>query len=507
MDDGLALAVVHECRRAGVAEFCVCAGSRNSELVRLLVAAEARCWHFFEERSAAFFALGRARVLGRPVAVVTTSGTAAVEIFPAIVEAHYQGLPLLAITADRPPAYRHSGAPQAINQENLFGGYPEIFVDLATTEAAAEALENWTQQAPAHLNICLGEPPKVVTFKEAGPAPSRHLKELTGPAAPSPWTADLVLLGDLLPAEQAQVKSLLADWHGPVWAEAASGLRGWLGPRLVRGGEGALRQLSVRSVLRLGGVPSCRYWRDLEQRPDVAVCSVSRAPYPGLARFSTLRSWGEISLTPTAHAFTDLRLDDLWALFPLSECSLLHALSQRIPPGSTLFLGNSLAIRQWNLAAIPSAVESHCHVMRGANGIDGNLSFFYGTAAAAAEAWAIVGDLTALYDLAAPWILPQLPAGRRRIVVMNNGGGHIFRRLPALQGLTAAEQALIENPHDVRLAHWAALWKMDYLLVTALADWPAELPPGDVVIEIIPDCAQSQALWQAFALRERETFP
>ena len=508
MLDDLALATVQECERAGVTEFCLCAGSRNSELVRMILASGARTWHFFEERSAAFFALGRVRVTGRPVAVVTTSGTAAVEIFPAMVEAHYQGLPLLAVTADRPVNYRFSGAPQAINQDRLFGDYPLVFANISHLESARDSLWGWTQAGPAHLNVCLDEP-KCDLVDYVRVTERHNFKEMIAahepPQAP-PVHADLVVLGELLPEEQVRVKQLLENWNGPVWAEAASGLRGWLGDRLVRGGEGTLRHLTLGLVLRLGGVPSCRFWRDLESKPEINVVSVSRSRFPGLARESTVLGWSEIALQPSTADFQDMPVADLLTEFPLSECGHFRDLSQRIPENSALFLGNSLAIRQWNLAAEPRGSERQCHVMRGANGIDGNLSFFYGTAAEAEEAWAVVGDLTALYDLAAPWIVDQLPVARRRIVVMNNGGGMIFRRLPSLQGLETKAQRVIENNHDLRFQHWAAQWGMDYLLVASVADWPDVLPEGDVVIEISPDATQSEAFWQALAKREKETF-
>ncbi len=506
MTKDLALAVIQECERAGVTEYCLCAGSRNSELVRMALASGAKCWHFFEERSAAFFALGRVRVTGGPVAVMTTSGTAAVEVFPALVEAHYQGLPLLAVTADRPSSYRFSGAPQAINQERLYGEYPEVSADVSSAEEALDCLWGWTQEGPAHLNVCLEEPKRELAKYAA--AETKHDFRLTSgkSAQIKAVGADLILLGELLPQEQAQVRLLLENWQGPVWAEAASGLRPWLGARLVRGGEGTLRHLPVHSVLRLGGVPSCRFWRDLEGKPEVKVVSVSRSRFPGLAREAKCLDWSEIALEPSETEFQDLSVIDVIDRFPQSECGYFRDLSERIPEDAALFLGNSLAIRQWNLAAVPCGAEQRCHVMRGANGIDGNLSFYYGTAAQAEEAWAVVGDLTALYDLAAPWILRQLPAARRRIVVMNNGGGMIFRRLPSLQGLEPAAQGVIENAHELRFKHWAAQWGMDYCLITAISDWPETLPAGDVVIEILPDAEQSEAFWAALAQREQETY-
>jgi len=111
-------------RAAGVSDFCVCGGSRNAPLIAVLsVTSDVRLWSFVDERSAAFFALGRAKLLGTPAAVVTTSGTAVAELLPAVIEAYYSGTPLIVITADRPARYRGTGAPQCIEQEGIFGPY------------------------------------------------------------------------------------------------------------------------------------------------------------------------------------------------------------------------------------------------------------------------------------------------------------------------------------------------------------------------------------------------
>jgi 2-succinyl-5-enolpyruvyl-6-hydroxy-3-cyclohexene-1-carboxylate synthase len=152
--------VIALARELGVAEFCACGGSRNAPLLFVVdrlsfVEGPAttndqprttNVFSFVDERSAAFFALGRAKLTERPVAVITTSGTAAAELLPAAVEAHYSGVPLILITADRPARYRGTGAPQAIEQEALFGVY-------ASRDAAS-----WARRGPLHINIEFDEP-------------------------------------------------------------------------------------------------------------------------------------------------------------------------------------------------------------------------------------------------------------------------------------------------------------------------------------------------------------
>lgn len=139
--------LIDDVRAAGATEFCVCAGSRNSPLLVVLgTRDDVRLYSFVDERSAAFFALGRMKLHGNPVAVVTTSGTAVGELLPATIEAYYSGLPLMLITADRPARFRGTAAPQSIEQEGIFGVYAEV------------SLEDWSRTKPLHINIEFDEP-------------------------------------------------------------------------------------------------------------------------------------------------------------------------------------------------------------------------------------------------------------------------------------------------------------------------------------------------------------
>lgn len=138
--------IIEEAEALGVTDFCVCAGSRNAPLLVALGASGRKLYSFVDERSAAFFALGRAKFTGRPAAVVTTSGTAVAELLPAAIEAHYSATPLVLITADRPARYRGTGAPQAIEQESIFGVY------------AAREASSWNGAGALHINVEFDEP-------------------------------------------------------------------------------------------------------------------------------------------------------------------------------------------------------------------------------------------------------------------------------------------------------------------------------------------------------------
>lgn len=142
----IARGVLELVRSFGVRECCVCAGSRNSPLIVVFAESDLALYSFIDERSAAFFALGRSKLRARPVAVLTTSGTAVAEMLPAAVEAHYSGVPLILISADRPDRYRGTGAPQSIEQEAIFGPY-----------AARDAAE-WDRSTPLHINVPFDEP-------------------------------------------------------------------------------------------------------------------------------------------------------------------------------------------------------------------------------------------------------------------------------------------------------------------------------------------------------------
>ncbi len=528
-------AVIQAVLSAGVQEFVVCAGARNSALIVVLAALgdKVRIWQHFDERAAGFFAIGRIRATERPVAVVTTSGTAVAELLPAMIEAHYQGLPLVALTADRPKHYRGSGAPQVIEQAHLYQCYATGFDFDSPQDLAQPGFSlspEWDGLQPLHINACLDEPDanEMPRLRALAGTLGEAVNELQAQEPDSPSTLSLfkklppplaqrlVIAGELLESQLAEIVPLIRDAAAPVLAEAASGLRDLpeLQDRLLRCVDATLRHLPVREIWRFGGVPAARWWRDLEHLPDIRVHSFSRSGHSGLARMkepSDFNGFPAMSDAVSADrvlardAALYARLGELLTRFPNSEPAIFRRLSQFIPQGATVFTGNSLAIREWNLCA-EYGRGHRVHVLRGANGIDGNLSAFLGVAADAQEAWCVTGDLTTLYDLNAPWMLRQLPPGKRRFVVIQNSGGKIFSRLPSLRGLTDRERALMENPHTISLRGWADMWGMDHAdggvevleRATGLAD--------HAVIELHPDAAATEQFWNAWAEAELQVW-
>lgn len=518
MNISLAKKVIEAAVSVGVQDFCVCAGARNSPLVFLLNAAKGlRLYSFFEERSASFFALGKIQATGRPVGIVTTSGTAVAELLPAVVESNYSGWPLLMITADRPRSYRGTGAPQTIEQVGIFSQFIETCWDLADTEDVLP-IQNWTQKRPLQINVCFTEP----LIDEPIPSLNLHDFSISTPnlknlslqfkrILPRP----LIVCGTLSTAINKEIKeniiNLLLQLNAPVYAEALSGLRGenQISHLLLSGGENSVQEIFEKnlcqSVLRIGGVPTLRFWRDLEDKyQKIPVYSISDNDYPGLSRrshhivgFQNLNVFDADFNNSTNKNFHSeifhldlLRTEKLQGLlnkFLKSEVALIADLAKQLQ-GQSIFLGNSLPIREWDLVASPRWSFARLAGHRGANGIDGQVSGFLGWCQTETENWCLVGDLTALYDLQALWIKQQMKSKKIRIVVINNCGGQIFKR--------TFENEFFLNRHDFDFSSWAEMWKWPYLKWSSI---PKNMElPDFVLIELNPDETQSDQFWSEY---------
>lgn len=484
---------------AGCGEFVVCGGARNAGLVALLEAAEGiEVWKHFEERGAAFFALGRAKDTGRPCAVVTTSGTAVAECLPAVIEARYSSLPVIVLSADRPAEFRGSGAPQVIEQEGIFGNY------------AARKLDEWNGHGPLHLNVPLEEGSVEVAPWQAeveGFLPERlsfEVRSLRDFLDHGVFRGIIAMVGGLEPEDREDVYFFLKDLGIPVIADVNSGIRETLGDLLVS--EKSFSGNLPGRILRLGEVPVGRLWRDLEENPGVEVLSICKNGLPGLARESkvihaevgrVIRGLGPVETVgdvrddfPKARPHYAL-VDEKLEANPDSEPGLLGLLSVYATTGESLFIGNSLPIREWNEFGQRETPYARVFANRGANGIDGQLSTWLGATAETPDSWGVFGDLTTLYDLAAPAMLPQVEQNGRVLVVINNGGGRIFDKLPHLSGLTEGQRKAIVQPQEFSLRSWAEMWGMDYLRIESREGFD-DLEGGDktLVVEIVPNEAE-----------------
>lgn len=528
MNEEITYKVLQEAVNRGAREFVLSPGSRNSSFIEALRLEERLTSYYFpEERSGAFFALGRCRSLGTPVAIVTTSGTAAGELLPAAMEAHYTGAPLILITADRPMRFRGSGAPQSAEQPGLFSHYVKHSYDVGPDTPFT--LDKWNGRGPIHINVCLEEPQKQPKFQ----GKTLDIKQ----QKPQQRSADLshalnvlqhflsqvqrpiAIVSTLSANDREAVVSLLLKLRMPVMLEGISGLRG--DPRLksleIQRTDNLLdtaarNNYPIDGVLRIGGVPTHRIWRDLEALSDtMQVCALSELHFSGLSwnrrvaegniteiinRLIPSRTYGEAGAAGWLQeeiAFA-AKLDNLLSEEPLAEPSLIRSLSAQIPDKSFIYLGNSLPIREWDLAAARAGKDWTIAANRGVNGIDGQISTFLGQCRPDRDNWAIIGDLTALYDLAGCWIIPQLENCKITIVVVNNGGGMIFKRMYPHREML--------NEHCLTFRPLADMWGLNYQCLRNF-DGAAHHSPKRL-IELIPDDVATARFWQKYAERERE---
>ena len=494
----------------GVKTVCVCPGARNSPWIELLENEPFfEVLRFFDERAAGFFALARAKETLSPVAVITTSGTAVGELLPAMMEAYYSASRLIALTADRPKRFRGTGAPQSCEQNQIFGVYARTSLDIDRESVPSNA---HSIEFPFHLNVCFEEP---LPSHES----NRIVKKEESATFFKPGKFPLIILGELNLVEAEQLLPALIHSGLPVVTEALSQLREnseldslRIRPHREIWRESMEASYPIDSVIRFGGVPTLRFWRDLEVQTEasrIPVTSVSRLPFRGLPRASAFSEEASIWLEKQNFKNKDdheyiaalarfktkqdqrfLLLEKALEKFPQSEPAWIRALSKIIPSGSSIYLGNSLPIREWDLAAVTHSKQFSIRGNRGLNGIDGQISSFFGGLKSNCQNWAIIGDLTALYDLSAPWILNQLKtASNFKIVIVNNSGGKIFDRI--------FKSSFYTNQHSLGFEHWAHQWGLRYekhgdsTLIKSL-------DPKTQVIEIIPHPEQTESFWNAW---------
>ena len=468
----VAVAVVEELIASGVRDVVLAPGSRSAPLALALADAErqglVRLHLRIDERSAAYLALGLARGSGSPAVVVTTSGTAAVNLHPAIVEAAYSGVPLIALTADRPGAMRGSGANQTIDQRGLYGSDVVTWVDLegleerALREAVTRTLDLAVAErpGPAHLNVPFAEP-LVSAGDHAIGAVSVRAREPRAPrqrpslASLLPDDVDvtrgLLIVGDFDDREVLDDAAQLAQalgWpvisepsgnlsshplalrHGPMLLGSASGLD--LAPDVVVsvGRVGLHRSVSavIRSAHahiavdvppRLGRVDALRTAREV-----IETVPLADAGAPDPAWSARWEAADEVAATVVAGA---LGADEL------TGPSVARLVAQHAGADDLLVIGPSWPVRHVSSYAGP--LRAACIGNRGTSGIDGVVSTAWGAAVAhadrqpAATTYALVGDLTALYDRNG--LLAPASESRPRLdyVVIDNDGGGIFSSL------------------------------------------------------------------------------
>jgi 2-succinyl-5-enolpyruvyl-6-hydroxy-3-cyclohexene-1-carboxylate synthase len=531
-------AFCEELARCGVTDACTSPGSRSTPIVLSLARTRGlRAWSHVDERVAGFFALGLAKRTGRAVAVACTSGTAAAELAPAVIEAAHARVPLLVLTADRPPELRDVGAGQTIDQLKLYGDAAKWFVEVGVHEATPERVRwmralacraVWTaldgRPGPVHLNMPLREPLVLDGPLPADdPCPGRsgerpwvaHAGAPAGaelprvPLAPAPRTVVVAGRDERDPALADAVAAFADAARCPLLADPLSGAR--RGPAAIAHYDALLRderlaaELRPELVLRIGDLPTSKPLRawlaslDAEQvaldpegawQDPAGVVSARSAASPRAALAALTpahRDAGDPAWLARWQDADRAAADAIAATIAaggeagggvagsaLNEPLVAATLVDALPAEATLFTAASMPIR--DLETFAAAREGAPRILanRGANGIDGTVAAALGAAAAGAGPVVLhIGDVALAYDLTA------LLSARRlgldlTIVLVNNDGGGIFDFLPVAREGADFEQH-VATPHGLDFAQAAALFGARHVLAADLATLRAEL--------------------------------
>ena len=551
----LARAIVAALRHHGVREVVLTPGSRSAPLAYAIFEADRagllRLHVRVDERTAGFLALGLAKPSDTPVAVITTSGTAAANLHPAVLEAWHAHLPLIMITADRPRALISTGANQTTHQDQLFAAHVRASAQLADGAsdllscryevsrllAAARGLRS-RLPGPVHLNVALGEP----LTPSPWPLPDDGLLgaagELAGQSQGSGTTADEVRLGEfgtihqpqpadplLLPGGQATV---VIAGDGP----AQSGLAALELARL--GGFPLLAEPSSKARLGSEAISTYRlllstvlaaeiervvvFGRPTLSRPVSALLADRRRE---LVIVSAYADW--IDPGRHAHAVVDAvavdqpgdpgwldrwldadqrlrsELDQLLdAQADFTGPALARTVWTSLGRDDVLIAGSSNPVRDLDLAPITDQ-PPETYANRGLSGIDGTVSTAAGIALATGRSpHALIGDLTLLHDASGLFLGRDEPRPDLRIVVANDGGGSVFATLE--QGEPAYEAAferIFATPQDLDVAALAAAAGATYELAedaVRIAELMAKPPQGVEIVDARIDRRNRRAL-------------
>ena len=537
-------ALFHQFASDGVRHVAISPGSRSS---LLSIAADStedlETSIHLDERAGSYFALGLAKATSKPVVLICTSGTAAANYHPAVVEAFYSGVPLIIISADRPPELQNRGAPQTIDQIELYGNHVRGFFQSAVPSEstqenaialAAEALKQSLKPVPGpvHINCPFREPlePSDVPFV---PFEADNLAEISRETDVSEFKKflkhekGLIVVGpmetDSSTRNQISELSNITGW--PVIADPASSMRN--GPHtkncvLISSGEHIFRSTWVKEhkpdvIIQMGRMPTSKGYKLFlnEVGCENIICADELGFFPDPENVATHK----VAVSPNALAESLTQLAEKkkqtdwnksWSNAEIvssrivrelinnsvfDEAATVLCLEEALPEESCIFVSNSMPIRDLD-AFLPSSLK-HLRVFanRGANGIDGVVSTAAGVSKGLAEVPAILftGDLAFLHDLSGFTALRRLRSNLTIVVVDNNGGG-IFSFLPIAETEGVNFQKLFHTPHDLDMESVAGVIDAKVFKPTTRQDFSIALDhsvstSGVNVIHVIVDTA------------------
>lgn len=544
LDEAWANFAIDSCLANGIDHFFVAPGSRCTPLTLAIARRpEVRVTQHFDERGLAFAALGYGRATSRPSVFVCTSGTAVANAYPAVIEAAIEKIPLLLFTADRPEELHGTGANQTIDQANIFGDYPELFVNIPVAEDTAsesdpQGIEYLTGElarvfdaaftGPVHTNWMFREPFTIddSTTKDAEQAVKANIVELRSSRV-TDETSDklpikvlgnvLIALGRCTPAEATEALKLSRRLNCPLLSDITSGLK-----------TGSFELPSSfdlprpETVLHLGGrivSKSWLQWTNSIRDSGTQFIHITPDGQPfnpnDLAQSRLQTSLDDLETNivgePTSDAFRDAWLSanqrrtevierELADAPELTEPAIAFFLSKNCPVDSAMFIGNSMPIRDmdwFGVAPKNSSTPRFITANRGASGIDGLLATATGYATGLNRPTTVVlGDLSALHDLNSLSLVacsdvPMI------VVIINNSGGHIFDLLPINR--SQHFEQFFATPHFYQFEHAAKMFSLDYHRIESMSDFADRYREStsqdrSVVLELVTDRQQNVAV-------------
>ena len=543
--------IVEECVRNGLNFFCMSPGSRSTPLtVAVAKNPKAQKTICYDERGAAYYAVGYARATQKPAVLICTSGTAVANYLPAVVEASKDNIPLLVLSADRPPELLETGANQTIYQPHIFGKYirwefnlgpPNIDTPVKSVLSCINLAIHRTKTNPAgpvHLNFMFREPLAptkqnipdryigLLKGWEKNTKPYTFYQQPTlqaeiGPIAINLSSAKdgLIVVGRLQNNQEIKAVTDFSEKTGwPLFADIASGLRtGFsLKTRIAYFDQILLSEEYKTNhkpdlILHIGGsITSKRYLSFIEQNPQILFVHINNSPErldpahivnykiqsdisPALFNINRLKLKSSQSL-PLLKKW-DSRINILLNnILPknsgLSEPVIARMLSQLVPAGTGLFLSNSMPIRDMDMFANPDGPVIRIGTNRGASGIDGIIASAAGFASGLQRpVTCLIGDLALLHDLKSLHLVKNSPFPLTIIIVNNHGGG-IFSFLPIADFPSLA--SYFETPHNINFEHAAKMFGLEYSQPLSLSGFKkaylaASASPFSTIIEITTD--------------------
>ncbi|HEY9907815.1 MAG TPA: 2-succinyl-5-enolpyruvyl-6-hydroxy-3-cyclohexene-1-carboxylic-acid synthase [Thermosynechococcaceae cyanobacterium] len=510
-------------RRLGLTAAVICPGSRSAPLtIAFAQHPQIEAIPVLDERSAAFFAIGLARQQKLPVVLVCTSGTAGANFYPAVIEARESKVPLLVLTADRPPELRDCNAGQAIDQHKLYGNFPNWQTELALPSLdllpylRQTLIHAWERTlypvpGPVHLNLPLRDPlipvPDPQTqaltlifdserfFSAVSPLSFAIAMPIVLPTFPA---KGLVIAGPAQPQSPERYCKAIAHLSKtlgyPVLAEGLSPLRNYadLNPNLIATYDLILRnpalaqKLAPEAVIRVGEMPTSkqlRTWLAQTQPCQWIIDPDGRNLDPLHGRTIHLRSTIEsLAASLPADCPPETLYLDLWSkaeaqirqavdtrmgeTIDLFEGKAAWMLSKLLPPETPVFISSSMPVRDVEFFWSPGNSRIEPFFNRGANGIDGTLSTALGVAHRQQSSVLLTGDLALFHDTNGFLLRPQF-AGHLTIVLINNNGGGIFEMLPIAR-FDPPFETYFATPQAINFAQLCATYGAAYERIT---DW------------------------------------